>query len=73
MREEEMKFLEEHIPEMAKAAVAQAYWATLSSGCKVLIADKGQLIEVSPDGTRKVIKSISPPIPVKMGQVLEFP
>ena len=68
-----MEFLEEHIPEMAKAAVAQAYWAALASGCKVLIAEKGQLIEVSPDGTRKVIKSISPPIPVKMGQPLEFP
>ena len=50
VKEKEMQFLEEHIPEMAKAAIAQAYWATLASGCKVLIAENGQLIEISPDG-----------------------
>ena len=72
MDEKEMKFLEEHIPEMAQAATAQAYWAALASGCKVLIADGGKLIEVSPDGTTKVIDTIDSPVLVNPGQKLEL-
>lgn len=68
-----MEFLEEHIPEMVEGAVTQAYWAALASGCKVLIAEEGKLIEVSPNGTRKVLRSIPPPISVKVGQKLAFP
>jgi len=33
--EESMRFLEEQIPELAEAAVRQAYWDTLNSGSSV--------------------------------------
>ncbi len=66
--EEAMRFLEEHIPDLADSAVKQAYWATLASGNNVLICEKGVIIEVHPDGTRKSIKQVSPTVPILKGQ-----
>ena len=62
--ENTMRFLEEQIPELAAAAVKKAYWDALNSGHSVLICEKGMLLEVHPDGTRTVIKQLSPPVPV---------
>ena len=36
-----MCFLEEHIPDLADAAVRQAYWSSLASGNDVLICENG--------------------------------
>ena len=46
LSEEAMTFLEEHIPELADVAFKQAYWATLASGCSVLVSENGDLVEV---------------------------
>ena len=32
MQEREIKYLEEHIPELAESAVTQAYWQSLAAG-----------------------------------------
>lgn len=53
-------YLEKHIPEMAQAAVKQAYWQALSSGSSVLVSENGVINEVFPDGTVKFVKNISP-------------
>ena len=45
-------------------AMQQAYWQTLTSGDKVMIAENGFLIEVSPDGSRRVVKEIGKPVKV---------
>lgn len=66
--EKTMRFLEEHIPELADAAVRQAYWQALASGSSVLECEGGVIYEVFPDGTRKIVKTIQPPIPVTVGQ-----
>ena len=63
-----MVFLEEHIPDLASAAVKQAYWQALASGSSVLMCEVGNLIEIHPDGTRKIIKKLSPPIYATKGQ-----
>ena len=68
LSEEAMSFLEEHIPELAEAAFKQAYWAALASGSSVLISEKGNLVEVFPDGTKKIIKTLPPSTPVTPGQ-----
>ena len=70
LSEEAICFLEEHIPELAEVAFKQAYWAALASGSSVLIGEKGNLVEVFPDGKRKVIKPLPPLIPVTRGQRL---
>ncbi len=62
LTEKEITFLEEQIPYLAETATKQAYWRSLAEGDKVMIAEDGKLIEVSPDGSRKVIKEIEKPV-----------
>ncbi len=57
--DQELDFLEQQIPLLAEMALQQAYWRTLSLGYKVMIAENGFLIEVSPDGSRTVVKEIA--------------
>lgn len=64
LTEEELDYLEEQIPLLAETATKQAYWQTLASGDKVIIAENGFLIEVSPDGSKKVVKEIGKPVKV---------
>lgn len=73
MTEEAMFFLEEHIPELANAAIKQAYWQALAAGSTVLEVDNGKLVEVSPDGSRKFIKEMPPRTAVRLGQRIEIP
>ena len=72
MTEESMRFLEEHIPDLADAAVKQAYWQALATGSSVLVSEEGALIEIFPDGTRKVLKQLEPQTAVTSGQRLEL-
>jgi hypothetical protein len=64
LTEKEITFLEEQIPYLPETATKQAYWRSLAEGDKVIIAKKGKLIEVSPNGSRKIIKEIEKPITV---------
>lgn len=61
LNEEELNYLEQQIPILAETAIQQAFWQTLASGDNVIIAENGQLIEISPDGSRKVLKEIEKP------------
>lgn len=70
--EKTMQFLEAHIPELAQAAVTQAYWQALASGSSVLQSESGAIFEVFPDGTRKLIKVISPHSAVTLGETREL-
>lgn len=70
--EESISFLEEHIPELAEGAFKQAYWAALASGSSVLISENGNLVEVFPNGKRKFIKHLPPPISVTPGEKWEI-
>ena len=72
LSEEELDYLEAHIPELAEVAFKQAYWAALASGSSVLVSEKGDLVEIFPDGTHKFIKHLPPSIPVTPGQRLEI-
>ena len=64
LTEQELDFLEQQIPILAEMAMQKAYWQTLTSGDKVMIAENGFLIEVSPDGSRRVVKEIGKPVKV---------
>lgn len=68
MTEQTMQFLEEHIPDLAGPAFKQAYWQALASGSSVLEVEDSTIVEVFPDGTRRVIKQIGAAIPVISGQ-----
>ena len=71
--EQTMRFLEEHIPELAESAVTQAYWQALASGSSVLESDNGVIYEVFPDGTRKFVKTTTPPSAVTVGEKRVMP
>ena len=72
LNEKEIDYLEEHIPELAEIAFKQAYWAALASGSTVLMSENGNLVEIFPDGKRKIIKPLPPSTPVVPGQKLEL-
>ncbi|MEQ1603067.1 MAG: hypothetical protein ABL885_15025 [Methylophilaceae bacterium] len=72
MTEESMRFLEEHIPDLADAALKQAYWQALATGSSVLVSEEGALVEIFPDGTRKVLKQLEPQTDVILGLRLEL-
>ncbi|MEN9355255.1 MAG: hypothetical protein RL318_2580 [Fibrobacterota bacterium] len=62
-----MTFLEGHIPELAESALTQAYWQALAAGHSVLESVDGDVFEVFPDGTRRLVKSNPPPVPMTPG------
>lgn len=70
--EKAIDYLEEHIPEMAEAAVKQAYWQALASGASVLISDNGVIKEVFPDGTSKIIERNAPFVKTEKGKIIKL-
>ena len=70
--EKTMRFLEEHMPELAEAAVRLAYWRTLAFGNSVIEYKNGDLVKIHPDGTEEFIKKLPLSIPVTPGQILEI-
>lgn len=59
-KEKVIDYLEERIPELAAAATKIAYWQALASGSSVLISEKGNIVQVFPDGSRKIVQESAP-------------
>ena len=72
LTEQEIDFLEQQIPEMAKAAVSLAFWQALASGESVLVSEKGFIKEVFPDGTLKIIRETEPFTKVEKGSIIQI-
>ena len=72
INENEFELLDETILKMMQTAVKHAYQDALSSGSSVLIAENGEIIEVSPDGTRKFVRKIEPGIKIKKGTIIKI-
>ena len=68
LSEEEIDYLEAHIPELADAAFTQAYWQALAAGSSVMISEGGALYEVFPNGERRFVKHVEPPMRVTVGE-----
>jgi uncharacterized protein YjeT (DUF2065 family) len=64
LQEKAMQYVEGQIPLLAPQAARQAFWATLAMGESVMIAEAGKLWEVAPDGSRRFVKDILPPVTV---------
>ncbi len=69
--EKAIDYLEEHIPELAEAAVKQAYWQALASG-SVLVSENIVIKEVFPDGTSKIIQQNAPFVKTQKGQIIKI-
>ena len=64
LNERTMSAQEKRIPQLAEDAVKQARSKALKAGRKVVEAVDGKLIETYPDGSHKVLKRLTAPIPV---------
>jgi len=70
--ERTVHLVEKRIPGLAEAAMSDAYRRALASGSKVLIAEAGQLKEVSSDGSKRVIKKIEPSVKMQKGLIIKI-
>lgn len=70
--ESTIDYMENQIPSLAQAAVTVAYWNTLATGQSVLETENGAIYEMFPDGTKRLVKQIEPPIHVKYGQKISL-
>jgi hypothetical protein len=65
--EKALEYLETRIPQMAQAAFSQAHLKALAVSGKVLQVSGGRLVELSAEGSVRVIKSVEPPLRVQTG------
>lgn len=66
-QENNIEILESQFPAAAGPAFAAARGIILAAGLSVLESESGVLYEVFPDGSRRWVKEIEPPIPVVSG------
>lgn len=65
--EKAQESLESRIPQMAQAAFSQAHLKALAVSGKVLQVSGGRLVELSAEGSVRVIKSVEPSFRVQAG------
>jgi hypothetical protein len=65
--EEALDALEAMLPALAGLAFAEARARMLASGQSVLESEDGMIYETFPDGQRRPVKRIDPPVPVVKG------
>jgi hypothetical protein len=65
--ESDMQQFDDQIPEFAQRALRTAREQALAAGATVLEAINGELVETSPDGSRRFIKSLPAPYKVAPG------
>lgn len=65
--EKALDSLETRIPQMAQAAFSQANLKALAVSGKVLQVSNGRLVELSAEGSVRVIKSVEPSFRVQAG------
>jgi hypothetical protein len=65
--ERDIRDLENRFSAASGSAFAAAREQTFASGQSVLQSEQGEIYEVFPDGTRKRVKNIEPPTPIKRG------
>jgi len=63
---------EDKMPSRAAGVFKDAYDAALKAGLNVMIAVDGRLIQVAPNGKRKVIKKIAKRVHVEPGAKLNL-
>lgn len=65
--EQVLESLETRIPQMAQTAFSHAHFKALTISGKVVQTIGDQLVELSAEGTVRVLKGIAPPLQVQVG------
>jgi hypothetical protein len=69
MSDRDIQTLENQFPAVSGSAFAEARGRVLASGQGVLPSEAGFIYEVFPNGGRKVMKQIEPPVQFTYGQI----
>jgi hypothetical protein len=69
INEQELDAADEEIPKLASQAFRSAYSRALKSRGHLLVARKGQLVEVNIDGSFRVIRALKAPTQITKGTV----
>lgn len=64
----DLDVLESQLPPMSREATKMAYRQALAAGQSVMEAEDGVIYETFPDGTRRIVKNIARPVPLKNGR-----
>ncbi len=72
-KELEIDKLEAEFPFLSSLAFSREREKTLAAGLSVLQAESGVIYEVFPNGSRREVKRIAKPIPVKRGSKFRIP
>lgn len=73
MNEQQIEQLELDFPAASGLAFANAYHQAIHAGLFVVVSEGGSIVEVSPDGQRRLVKTIPPPSPAQPGQKFTIP
>jgi hypothetical protein len=71
--EHDLETLELALPTESSAVFSQARAIALKAGLSVLLSKDGAIFRVTPDGNRKFIKRIEPPVEVAIGKKFKLP
>lgn len=69
MSDQDIQRLESQFPPLSGVAFIAARKEALAAGLSVVESEEGVLYETFPDGSRKVVKQIEPPMPVAEGSI----
>lgn len=72
MSEEQLRQVEERIPELGRQAVARAVARAKASGHSVTVGIGDEVVQIRPDGTRQVLKKLPPKVAVERGRRLKI-
>jgi len=69
-QENDIELWESQFPAASGSVFASAREEVLASGQNVLQSENGFIYEVSPNGTRRIVKQIEPPRPAQLGSIV---
>lgn len=70
--EEQMREIDERIPELGQQAGRKAFAKARALGQSVTVRLDGDLVEIQPNGQRKVLKKLPPKVAVERGKRIKL-
>jgi hypothetical protein len=74
LSEQEIQRLESRVPELSAFAVNQAFLEARKEGLSVVVSDdSSNIVEIMPNGERRIIKQIAPQLKMAIGTTIQIP
>jgi hypothetical protein len=74
LSEQDIQMFESKVPELSAYAVNQAFLEARKEGLSVVVSnDSSSIVEILPNGDRRFIKQIAPPLKMAIGPTIQIP